>query len=198
MPFRAPYLIVSAAFLVSCKFGSDTPKPPCPCEREKAELAACEGRAEALRRSLDAAARRTPGAPVPAEASPDDEPAIESGKTYVLLMGSEVVVMNLHQGIGDAEWIYPFGSTCRVDPEATVQVIGPHVDDETGLAYLVRYFRDPAPTPQGTRPASDEDPEPRECPDRTLYFHDDPSALAPFVPDRRPDVVRKLLDSEKP
>ncbi len=197
MSFRVPSLIACAAFLVSCRFGSDTPKPPCPCEQEKAALSACESRADGLRRSLDAAAVRTPGDPLPAEA-PDDAPKVESGKAYVLLMGGEVVVMNPNDGVGDAEWRYPFGSTCRVDPEATVRVIGPHVDDETGLAYLVRYFREPSPLPQGARPASDEDPEPRECPDHTLYFHDDPSALAPYVPDARPAIVQRLLDSEKP
>lgn len=191
IPFLCLCLAASA-----CKRVKETAPPPS-CQAELKAADECGRQLTGVREALDACAQRTAAVPVTPEAPIDEPPAkIRSGATYVLLQGDQVVVMN-ERGSGDDVWSYPYGSACRVDPDAKVKVVGPHVDKEDGASYLVRYSREPAPFTRAARPP-EEDPPPRECPDGTLFFIDDPTVLFEESPDTRIQAVRKLLDSEKP
>lgn len=190
-----PFLCLALA-LASCKKKEAAKAPPASCEQEKSQIAERDRLLVIVRESLDACVQRTPAVPVPVEAPADDPPTkIKAGSAYVLLQGDQVVVMN-EQGIGDAAWAYPYGSACRVDPDAKVKVVGAYADKDDGPMYLVRYSREPAPFTRGQHPP-DEDPAPRECPDGTLFFLEDPGILFEDAPDRRQDIARKLLNSEK-
>jgi hypothetical protein len=122
------------------------------------------------------------------------------GARYGILESTEVVVMN-PSPIDDGAWRFEKGSTCRIDPYAIVTAVAEHETDVEGgriVEYLVRYRREPTPTPLKSRSSLLDDYPPYECPDGTVFFLDDLSTLieAEDEPDPRFEIARKLLQDE--
>lgn len=145
-------------------------------------------------RVLDDAAQKTDEA----EAEPE-EPALKitTGATYELTEGADVAVMN-PAPVSDGTWRYPTGSACTTVANATVTVIGRGGDD-----VLLRYHRAPArKLEHPVAPAQDSASENSEnvvyeCPEGTVYFTDDASALGSYEEtSARYEKARQILQSE--
>lgn len=139
------------------------------------------------------------------EHAPDDdaeasEAEMKAGKTYEVMQGDLVVVMNA-KPVDDGTWRFPAGSACRIDPTSTVKAIGQAHDDENDQdLWLVRYTREPAAEAMKPMPAHEEYEEmpSQECPDGTVFFLEDTGVLLEDdgKDDPRLEQARKLLQQE--